>query len=91
MSDYIKRENTIKSIKPMVGIWADDGCFYVDYQRVLDIINNEPFADVVEVVRCKDCKKRNTKTCIMNNIVGMNKDLFDDDYCSYGEKKEDFK
>ena len=49
MSDYIKREDAIKSIKPMVGIWADDGRFYVDYQRVLDIINNELSADVVEV------------------------------------------
>lgn len=40
MNDYIKREDAIKNIKPMVGIWADDGRFYVDYQRVLDIINN---------------------------------------------------
>lgn len=43
---------------------------------------------LVEVVRCKDCKKRNTRTCMMNNNVGMNKDLFDDDYCSYGERRE---
>lgn len=49
MSDYIKKEDAIKSIKPMVGIWADDGRFYVDYQRVLDIINNEPSADVEPV------------------------------------------
>lgn len=54
MSDYIKREDAIKSIKPMVGIWADDGRFYVDYQRVLDIINNELSADVVEVVHAYD-------------------------------------
>ena len=49
VSEYIKKEDATKSIKPMVGIWADDGRFYVDYQRVLDIINNEPAADVVEV------------------------------------------
>lgn len=41
-----------------------------------------------EIVRCKNCKKRNTRTCMMNNNVGMNKDLFDDDYCSYGKRKE---
>ena len=72
MSDYIKREDAIKSIKPMVGIWADDGRFYVDYQRVLDIINNEPSADVEPVrhsvwrvasaepdkeYECMNCKK----------------------------------
>ena len=42
-----------------------------------------------ELVRCKDCKKRNTRTCMMNNNVGMNKDLFDNDFCSYGEKKDE--
>lgn len=41
------------------------------------------------LVRCKDCKKQNTRTCIMNNNVGMSKDLFDNDYCSYGEKKDE--
>lgn len=44
--------------------------------------------EVSRVVRCKDCKNRNTEKCMMNNNVGMNKDLFDDDYCSYGEPKE---
>ena len=48
MNDYIKREDAIESIKPMVGIWADDGRFYVDYQRVLDIINNVPSVTFLE-------------------------------------------
>ena len=86
MSDYIKREDAIKSIKPMVGIWADDGRFYVDYQRVLDIINNELSADVVEVVRCKDCKwyrlYDNGVRCVMSFTPK------ETDYCSYGEGKE---
>lgn len=46
-----------------------------------------PAADVVEVVRCKDCKYNiGTKKC-------LNPDSFfavpkDDDFCSYGERKD---
>ena len=51
-----------------------------------DCIDNAPTADVVEVVRCKECRYRNTQGCPMHhngyNING------DDDYCSYGVKKE---
>ena len=94
MSDYIKREDAIKSIKPMVGIWADDGCFYVDYQRVLDIINNELSADVVEVVRCGACKhwECNPNTDKYGVCKKASYDDFEvimdsDDFCSYGDKK----
>lgn len=47
-----------------------------------------PAADVVPVVRCKDCKyNRGSKKC-------LNPDSFfavpkDDDFCSYGERKDD--
>ena len=51
-------------------------------------------ADVVKVVRCKDCKHREkhwitgTPTC-GNPYYGMASgvDLKDDDFCSYGERK----
>ena len=60
---------------------------YESMERTVDLLN-KALQKSVEVVRCKDCKKRNTRTCMMNNNVGMNKDLFDDDYCSYGERVE---
>lgn len=95
MNDYIKREDAIKNIKPMVGIWADDGRFYVDYQRVLDIINNEPSADVVEVVRCRDCEhwECNPGTDRYGSCKKVAYDDFEvvmegDDFCSYGKRKE---
>ena len=53
-------------------------------------IYTAPAADVVEVVRCKDCKHRDPedKLCehYRNDHFWMRKD---DDYCSYGERKEE--
>lgn len=48
------------------------------------IIENAPTADVVEVVRCKDCKKHGTSACSLWD--GM----VTEDYmwCYYGERRE---
>lgn len=50
------------------------------------VIDRLPTVDAVEVVRCKDCRYRNANGCPMHykgyNVNG------DDDYCSYGVKKE---
>lgn len=42
-------------------------------------------ADVVEVVRCKDCKHRNPNgyKCLRDNLWHDT-----DDFCSYGKRKE---
>ena len=54
---------------------------------VRTIIAGMPAADVAPVVRCKDCKyNRGSKKC-------LNPDSFfavpkDDDFCSYGERKD---
>lgn len=48
-------------------------------------------ADVVEVVRCKDCRLRDTEGCPMmvwdvsGVLMGDNED---NDYCNYGERRE---
>lgn len=57
-----------------------------------------PAADVVEVVRCKDCKysvKYNCKNdaCYSFTICrrrdGYSEGVEEDDFCSYGERKEE--
>ena len=53
-------------------------------------IQAEPKADVVEVVRCKDCKHFGTDTfnrtvCVRDFQIICVKD---NDFCSYGERKE---
>lgn len=57
--------------------------YLTDCERLYFVkqIKNIPTADVVEVVRCKDCWKR-YKLC-------FDKTLEDNDFCSYGERKTD--
>ena len=46
--------------------------------------------DVVDVVRCKDCKHRGKPTCGMSYYDGAEKfpaHIKDNDYCSYGERR----
>ena len=60
-----------------------------------EVIEDTPTADVVEVVRCKDCiYKTVTKDGEYNpeDIVceyHMSDGFDSDDYCSYGERKDD--
>lgn len=50
------------------------------------VIDRLPTADAVGVVRCKECRYRNANGCPMH-YKGYNVNS-DDDYCSYGVKKE---
>ena len=56
---------------------------YVD-----QMIDNAPTADVVEVVRCEDCRYWENRFDVMvcNLTDGMKGAS---DYCSYGERRED--
>ena len=60
-----------------------------------EISKKMQFADVVPVVQCKDCKSRRFDgycTKFQTSIMGIPFSMFmpeDDDFCSYGEKKED--
>lgn len=67
-----------------------------EYARVAfgDDIDVLPTADVVEVVRCKDCRwvklhttpifHKTYKICTLSNAVYAN-----DFYCAFGERRED--
>lgn len=64
--------------------WGNERCFdYVDAED----IDNAPTVDAVEVVRCKDCKyNRGSKKCLNpDSFFAVSKD---DDFCSYGERKD---
>lgn len=60
------------------------------------IVDEQPTADVVEVVRCKDCEHFEA---INNDDHGWCKSIsdlpcgisvrYDNDYCSYGERAEE--
>ena len=92
MSRYIDANKAIE-------IWKDQDYIKLSSQEtnakiMLDAV---PSADVVEVVRCKDCKRGewrvsglDNKTkgyrCAIHAVLGF--DFGDNGYCSYGERKE---
>ena len=45
-------------------------------------IDDQPAADVEEVIRCKDCKFRSTETCFARHETALN------DFCSCGAKMD---
>lgn len=59
-------------------------CYPEEYS-IEEIIDETPAADVVEVVRCKDCEHWKIKSngylqiCIISD---------EDDFCAWGERKE---
>lgn len=59
---------------------------------VMNIIT-APTVDAVEVVRCRECKHRyNGKDCthplLLSYSFGAIRNVKDNDFCSYGERKE---
>lgn len=59
---------------------------YDDY--AVDIVDDAPTVDAVEVVRCRDCNKRNGDYCHRYHD-GYSAFIHQDDFCSYGERRED--
>lgn len=61
-------------------------------KRLKITMANIPAADVAPVVRCKDCTYAELyegSECIYcTNIAGLCTYVMDDDYCSYGERKD---
>ena len=59
---------------------------------VSSAIKNTPTADVVEVVRCKDCEHRNTSDCSlwygMVDDIDYLLDYGENFYCSLGKRSE---
>ena len=80
MSEYIDREAVRRAIQ--------EYCFSpkeITPAGIVKVVMNIPTADVVEVVRCRDCKHRNPycDKCLRDNLWHDA-----DDYCSYGERSE---
>ena len=57
----------------------------IDIADVIKRIEEFPTEDVVEVVRCKDCKFYGNGDCSVQSVRSM----YPNDYCSYGERRDD--
>ena len=75
-ADVVEADKAQKEID----YWHDKAQSYE--QTILKLSLNK--ADVVEVVRCKDCKHRKKNTFCLHNMRYEQ----DSGFCSYGERKE---
>lgn len=87
MVDYVERQAL-----DVVTFLDRDGTFSDGVQWLLEYIDALPPVDAVEVVRCKNCKHAehwygDKSRCFLWHEGGI--DVFDDGYCSYGERKDE--
>ena len=92
MDEYIDREEVLRALSKNS---ITRKITVVDDVSVYDTVKNIPAADVVEVVRCKDCayysdfdayegKRFNFHFCKKFNNITL-----ESDFCSYGEKMDE--
>ena len=103
MSDYIGREALIGKVEkhycaPCKGQGGDlggDWCRSCVINSVLEKAREIPAADVVEVVRCKDCKWYSELACGEEELLGsqgwcnevMARPMPSNGFCSFGERE----
>ena len=99
MSEYIERNEVLKAMDTwdkfgythtgafIRNPYTDDYVPYVHYEDMVKCISNMPAADVVEVVRCKDCKWNKSTP---HNPICSNDDMPKDVgfFCADGERRE---
>ena len=75
---HLKLKDAIEVVRETV---ADE---YIESTLELRLLDKSLTADVVEVVRCKDCKYRKKNTFCLHNM------RYEDDngFCSYGERAD---
>ena len=96
--EYIEREALIEEINSLqvsvTGLRVGKSVLgeYIKHYKdsIIKIINEQPDADVVKVVRCKDCKYPSfIKSCSKYECSrGCGALKFSNDFCSYGEREE---
>lgn len=83
MTEYIERESLMCNLKQFAPEQLTP--------LIENLIQKQPPADVIKIVRCKDCLYVQEKYGHLECINGMsyrNSWNKPDDYCSYGKRKE---
>ena len=87
MAEYIEREALLLRID-----LRGTNKFGMLDEDIRQFIREQPAAEVVEVVRCKDCISRGTESCAMYYECDCCEQQHtwetDNDFCSYGERKQ---
>lgn len=91
MAEYITKKAAINAVEN-----APIELFQSEWEEIEEAINTAPAADVVPVVRCKDCKWFVDNNggewygCKMFQVVRITPEDAPkpDDFCSYGERRD---
>lgn len=88
MSRYIYADILIKKMQEQYNNLLNEYGYYdhftQGYEDALSTVENEPTADVVKAVRCKDCKFYS-----VNGHCGVLGFCEPDEFCSRGERRKD--
>lgn len=100
MTDLISRDDAVVELNKILAHELAMGNFHGDSvaSDCIEVIQNAPTVDAVEVVRCKECKYgmnhdfgcgyNHFACCDMEDgIVQFAKSVNEDDFCSYGERR----
>ena len=86
---YINKEDLLATINE---VWerkyarCEWKTLYDLYRMCIRRINRAQVADVVQIVRCKDCKYFILGVCRHDLAMNLSRD---DDFCSYGERRKE--
>ena len=92
MSEYIERKAVINKVSEIPAHF-DSGDIRYGIEIAIQAIKDTPAADVVEVVRCKDCKHFRFSD-MFSDMYGECSQAHirivrPDGFCSYGERKDE--
>ena len=90
MRDYVERQASIEALGERPMSWTDSEYelgSVNQYDRDRLAIETVPAADVVNVVRCRDCDSAECSGvmiyCLLHGCY-----MRDNDFCNYGERKD---
>lgn len=92
MAEYIDRKAFIQALaETECDILPADDLDGFTFDCVCKVVDSMPSADVVPVVRCKNCKYLVNATVNSNGFLichANDMEIAPEDFCSYGERKE---
>lgn len=96
--DLISRSALLAKIKnqmPQGGGGTISKTIDVCTDVTVELVKEAPAVEAVPVVRCKDCKHwncyggENSHKGDCSELVGLESCMYENDFCSYGERKEE--
>ena len=87
--EYIEREALLTVVKAVFHGTDPNGEEQHDVLKLHQIVREAPASDVVEVVRCKNCKHYKAYSRQCEHPDGLYLTVAaEDGYCSYGERRD---